>query len=168
VSLPKAILFFISITCDSFSFAHGCFSPLLSEFLPFNFLGHLNQDGYARIRKDGKLVFVHREVWIKHNGEIPDKMCICHKCDNPKCINIEHLFLGTHAENMADKKLKGRNSDNKGEKHPCAKLNESQVIDIKKRIALGKDTCYAIAREYGVKGETILHIKNGHSWRHIA
>jgi len=133
-----------------------------------NFLGHLNDDGYARINKDGKLVFVHREIWIKHNGEIPDKMCVCHKCDNPKCLNIGHFFLGTHAENMADRKIKGRCSDNRGAKNPSAKLSESQVIDIKNRIAAGKETCYAIAREYGVKGETILHIKNGHTWRHIA
>lgn len=134
----------------------------------YNFLGHLNDDGYGRIRKDGKLVFVHREIWLKHNGEIPKDMCVCHECDNPKCLNIEHLFLGTHADNMADRKKKGRCSDNKGEKNPSVKLTEQQVRDIKMRISLGKDACYAIAREYGVTGETILHIKNGRSWRHVA
>jgi hypothetical protein len=56
----------------------------------------------------GKRVAVHRLAWEFSNGEIPQGMFVCHRCDNPKCFEVSHLFLGTAADNMADKIAKGR------------------------------------------------------------
>lgn len=74
----------------------------------------------------------HRVSWVIHFGEIPDELCVLHKCDNTSCVNPKHLFIGTHADNMLDMKLKGRAVGFKGETNPKAKLSEFEVIEIRK------------------------------------
>ena len=63
---------------------------------------------YASVKYAGKVTHVHRVAWILIRGDIPDGMHICHMCDNSKCVNVLHLFLGTHSDNMKDASLKGR------------------------------------------------------------
>ena len=73
------------------------------------FMGHRDDLGYGRVRgTDGKLIRLHRAMWIKHHGHIPDKRVVMHKCDNRACIEISHLQLGTQIENMQDCHAKGR------------------------------------------------------------
>lgn len=133
----------------------------------FEFYGHRNEDGYGRIRGDEKkLVFVHREIWRRFRGEIPEKMCICHHCDNPCCVNLNHMFMGTHQENMADRKRKKRYAAHPGSKNGSAVLTEADIPTIRQRIKLGEQ-CYALGREYGVTGEAILAIKHGRNWKHV-
>lgn len=89
-------------------------------------------------------------------------MCVCHKCDNPSCINIEHLFLGTHKDNMADRAAKGR-YDHSGEKNNSAKLTKSEVLMIRRLLSDGHSRA-ALGREFGVSEGMIGHIKFGRAW----
>lgn len=129
------------------------------------FTGHKDKCGYGRIRNGNKLVRIHREKWSFYNGKIKDGMCVCHKCDNPSCVNIDHLFIGSQKDNMRDRANKGR-YDLRGEKNPSSKLKASDIIIIRNRIA-NSESCYKIARSYSVTGETILNIKNGRSWKDV-
>ena len=86
-----------------------------------------NLKGYGYIRVAGKTKLVHRVYWSINNGPIPGKMCICHHCDVPACVNLDHLFIGTNADNMRDKTKKGRHHCNKKQQckhgHPFNEKN---------------------------------------------
>jgi hypothetical protein len=103
------------------------------------------------------------------NGPIPEGLVICHRCDNPSCVNPAHLFLGTHADNVADKMRKGRHRTNphKGEDHRSAKLTQEQVLEVRRRFAVGGISKAALGREYGVTQTTIDHIILRATWRHL-
>jgi len=92
-------------------------------------------------------------------------MFVLHKCDNKKCVNPDHLFLGTHKENMRDKTEKGRQV--KGSAIEQAVLAEPQVVQIKQRLRQG-DVHTRIAKDFGVSRATISMISNGTNWRHVA
>lgn len=75
----------------------------------WNWQGCKNKDGYGKFRHNFKVILAHRMSYLIINGTIGDGMLICHTCDNPSCVNPSHLFEGTHEDNMADMKSKGRN-----------------------------------------------------------
>jgi hypothetical protein len=108
-----------------------------------------NGKGYGKIRINRKDVTTHRVSWEMRNGPIPDGMCVCHKCDNPLCVNPDHLFLGTHAENMRDRDLKGRNA--------ATKLSAEAVREILTR----KESQSAYAKKFGVAQPTISMVQSG-------
>jgi len=124
-----------------------------------------NEHGYPKIHRDGKQTKVSRFIFAQLFGEIPPKMEVCHKCDTPACINPEHLFLGTHLDNMLDRSSKGRNNtpSHFGTKNPRVKLSEKQVLDILN----DKRKHSHIALEYGINVTTIYDIKNGRSWKEL-
>jgi hypothetical protein len=70
--------------------------------------GLVSLEGYGRLRRDGRLQYVHRYVWSLVHGPIPDGMCVLHRCDNPRCFRLDHLFLGSHLDNIRDMAAKGR------------------------------------------------------------
>lgn len=112
-----------------------------------------------------------REAWEIYEGPIPPGMHVLHRCDNGPggCVRREHLFLGTHAENMADKVAKGRHARGSavslpGERHGRAKLSEADVCAI--LAARGKVPNKDLASHYGVCRATISHIFTGRNWRH--
>ena len=145
------------------------------------FTGCRDDCGYGRITRDGRLVRIHREVWIKNNGAIPEGKEICHTCDNPACINPDHLWAGTHLENMQDRSAKGRQarlfgnthtrgkSINRGSKHGRSKFTEEQVKAIKSSLSVNKTwgNVIALAAEYGVSRTAINHIRAGTRWSHV-
>lgn len=123
--------------------------------------------GYGRIKYKGKDRRVHRIVWELENGEIPKGMFVCHTCDNPPCCNLDHLFLGTHSDNMKDMWRKGRNPKGlkniKGEKHPRSILTETQVLEILN----SKDPVKKLSKAYRISDKTIYKIKAKNSWKHL-
>lgn len=130
---------------------------------------HINPDGYGMLWFNRGANRSHRVSWIVHNGEIPEGMHVLHKCDNRKCINPEHLFLGTNADNVADKVSKDRQARNnapKGEDSGKTILTNDDVLMIKHYIKRG-DTYRSLAMLFGVTIGTICNIKKGRSWSHL-
>lgn len=112
-------------------------------------------------------VYVHRFSYELYIGAIPDGMHVLHTCDNPPCSNPKHLFLGTHADNMQDRKNKGRYVGNVGAKNNSAKLTEIEVIDIRKEYTGIRGNIASLARKYNVSGDTISKIVNNISWTNV-
>ena len=138
----------------------------LSTTLPTGWvvwLGQVDKDGYGRVVYQRKVVRAHRLSYLLHIGEIPDGLFVLHTCDNPDCINPDHLFLGTPKDNMVDKMRKGRGADLRGEKNSRAKLSTQQVLEIRKdKRAVGE-----VAKAYGVSHGLISGIKTKTRWSHI-
>jgi hypothetical protein len=123
------------------------------------YMGHLNQDGYGIIKiggRKGKFIFVHRFIYQKTIGVIPEGLSVCHNCDNPPCCNPSHLFLGTQDDNMKDMATKGRAFRSIGEKSGLCKITKKQVENIRKDPRKN----YIIAKEYGLAKSTISMIRN--------
>ncbi|MFA6897220.1 MAG: HNH endonuclease signature motif containing protein [Patescibacteria group bacterium] len=118
-----------------------------------------NKDGYPRIRRDYHKTGVSRFMYKKFKGEIPIGMVIRHTCDNRKCINPEHLIIGTHQENMDDRNKRHRTA--LGEKNGRNKITKSQVIDILKDM---ETPVAKLAERYNLKRGTIYDIKNRKIW----
>lgn len=124
--------------------------------------------GYGKfaIRCDGRLraTYAHRVAWELSNGPVPDGLCICHTCDTPACVNPAHMFLGTHADNVADKIAKGRLRTPSGEKHPHAKLTWRDVREARQLHMQGW-TFRKLAERYGVTRWSIQSAFNGRTWK---
>ncbi len=105
----------------------------------------------------------HRIAYFIHHGVDPGDKCVCHTCDNPRCMNPAHLFLGTHKDNMADCVKKGRRLDNKGSKHSCSKLTDEDV----KEILESNESNKMLAKRYGVNDRTISSLRHGVHWKHL-
>lgn len=123
--------------------------------------------GHGHIRIDGQVWLVHRAAWTLQRGPIPDGLDCLHNCpggDNPACWNVDHLWLGTQADNNADRDRKGRQVAPRGEAHGSAKLTAEQVLAIRADDRLN----YRIADEYGVSFSQVGRIKRKLAWGHIA
>lgn len=133
----------------------------------WNWIGVKDKDGYGTLSIRGKgLKRAHRLSWEIHNGPIPDGMSVLHKCDNPSCVNPEHLFLGTQLDNMRDKTAKGRGIYLKGEDAGRTKLTEKQVRQIRRMIEEGK-TQRAIAKEFSITHGAVHLIAKRINWSHV-
>lgn len=124
--------------------------------------GNVLRGGYGKIEVDKKTQTTHRFSYGLHHGPIPNGMCVCHSCDNPPCVNPDHLFLGTHQDNMTDKMKKGRHRAARGEDVASAKLTAREVSVI--RATRGILPGYIVAETFGVSGGTISSIHSGRRW----
>lgn len=122
--------------------------------------------GYGHTTYRSKSMSVHRVSWIVFKGEIPNGLCVCHKCDVPSCCNPEHLFLGTHKQNTRDMMQKKKVFDFVGEKNNQAILTNEIVLEMRKLKREGKRTI-DIARQFNVKRATCSNAIHRVSWKHI-
>lgn len=129
--------------------------------------GLKGKSGYGAVFFRGKIWRTHRLSWFIKHGKIPDKIEICHDCDNPPCLNPAHLFMGTHLENMQNAKHKKRLVSHQGEDHGCSKLNEKQVTEIRSRYVANTNSVHILAKEFKVSKSTILLIATNRIWKHI-
>ena len=126
-----------------------------------------DKDGYGIFKLDGRDVKAHRVSWQLSKGSIPPKFLVLHKCDNPSCVNPNHLFLGTPMDNMQDKIKKGRAVYSRGSQLPQAKLLERDVLEIRSIYDKGGMTRNQLASEYGVSTTNISMIVNFRTWKHL-
>lgn len=129
--------------------------------------GYKNKAGYGYIKVKRKPYVAHRLSWMIHNGDIPEGMLICHHCDNPGCVNPEHLFVGTSADNSNDMVMKGRSAKPKGEQNNNAILTNTQVNEIRLLLMKRTRTAVEIAKIFNISGGTVRLIDTGELWTHV-
>lgn len=131
--------------------------------------GSLDYNGYGNTKKmtlDGYVLrCAHRVMYYLSNGSFNYKMFVCHLCDNPSCVNPQHLFLGTSKNNSEDMVRKGRAS--KGTNRPTCKLTELQVLEIREKYKKGIYTTRSLAKEYGLDYGNVHKIVSLKTWKHI-
>ena len=134
----------------------------------WNWTASILPAGYGQISLGGNEVrLAHRVSWvIEHEVEVPNGFHVCHTCDNPSCVNPNHLWLGTDFDNAVDKMNKGRNNPVKGEDHQDAKLTEKDVIEIRRLLREGIKG-NEVAEKFDVTESHVSRIKNGQKWKHI-
>jgi hypothetical protein len=137
-----------------------------------------NVRGYGKFMIEKKNLSAHRLSYEFHIGKIPSGHLVCHKCDNPSCVNPDHLFLGTWKSNVDDMIQKGRRRDSKGTKNGKSKLTEKDILKIRKLYSkndttiskYSKNQKYStrwISQKYGVSQSLISGIVQGKRWSHV-
>jgi hypothetical protein len=127
---------------------------------------YCNHQGYGRWRYDGKRIGAHRISWMLYCGPISGGLSVLHHCDNPSCVNPDHLFLGTHDDNMRDMTAKGRSSRHgalPGEAHPHAKLTAEQALNIRADHRFLRE----VAEDYNISPTQVASIRHRIKWRHL-
>jgi len=120
--------------------------------------------GYGQVHYKGKKYYPHRIIWEALRTQIPSGLCVLHKCDNPACVNVEHLFLGTHKDNTQDMMQKGRGPI--GERQGGAKLTAKQVKFI--RLNYFKATSKKnFAKSLGISASHCCMLAYGFFWQHL-
>jgi len=129
-------------------------------------MGCKNNHGYGTLFVDGRHKYAHRISYEIHNGKIPNGMCVLHTCDDPACVNPEHLHLGTQKINAYERETRNRGNHVTGEKNGRSKFTIEQILEIRKKSASGISN-RKLAKEYGVVNSTIHFIKSRQHWKSV-
>ena len=123
-------------------------------------MGAVNWDGYAvTATRPGYTRIVTRLLLAAVGAEMGPGVLACHRCDQPGCVNVDHLFVGTHTDNVRDAARKGRTDTRRA-------MSAAQVVDAKSRVAAG-ETLRAVAARHGVSRQTIWNVARGHTWKSV-
>lgn len=133
-------------------------------------LGPFTRGNYGCVFFMGKTYRANRVSYLLHKGDIRDGFIVCHKCDNPSCVNPDHLFLGTYKDNNLDMHAKGRapksNRKIAGESNVWAKLTDSCVKEIRRLVAEGI-TKAEVGRKFGIRDSHVCKIVQRKLWAHV-
>lgn len=125
-------------------------------------VGGRDKDGYALYTPSGgKTKRLARFLYEQQKRPLEPHEFVCHTCDNPSCINVDHLFIGTNQENMDDMREKGRSSRSEGH------ANTTLTADDVRAIRASEKSCVALAKFYGVSGGTISNIRSKKTWKYV-
>lgn len=148
----------------------------------------IGTNGYGLFYFRGRSAHAHRVAWELANGPIPDGLFVCHHCDNPRCVRVDHLFLGTPEDNIHDMLAKGRarftgpRNPARGERHgfygrpdrpargtrnAAAKISEITVRLIRSRCDAG-ETKSAVARDLGLGRNVVTRVARRETWQHVS
>ena len=125
------------------------------------------KDGYGHMRYKGRMVESHRLALMLTDRPIPDGHEVMHLCDNPPCINPDHLTTGTHAENVADMVAKGRRAVMRGTSNPRARVTDADVIEMRRLYAEGGGTQAQIGAMFGLGKSQAHNVISGRQWAHV-
>lgn len=128
--------------------------------------GRVMHKGYGVISVSNRSVRVHRLAYSLFCGPVSAELYVCHTCDNRRCCNPTHLFIGTATDNNRDRDLKGRHGDVRGERHGAAKLTAEDVQEMRRRRQAG-ETFKAIGLGYGVSAVHARRVCVGTKWGHV-
>lgn|GEM_PF-1590971 len=146
----------------------------------WEWMGPVSKVGRPKVLYRGRHISAARASYIAFNGDISQGLFVCHSCDNPKCLNPRHLWLGTAADNSADMVKKGRQARGerngakihpdrlkRGSLNPQSKINESNVKDIINLYTIDKLSSTIIAKRFKISSSTVLSVVNKKTWRHV-
>ncbi len=146
----------------------------------WNWAGSVTEKGYGRFSTPGQVLAAHRVAYEIYIRPIPDGLCVCHHCDNPACVNTDHLFLGTNGDNVQDSVLKMRRATGdknasrlypervpRGEEHSYSKMTNEAVKQLRLRYATGGIPLRKLSTEYGIHINTARAIVNRKTWAHV-
>ncbi len=127
--------------------------------------GSSDVNGYGKFRASGRTIRAPRVAFFLRNSRWPNNAC--HRCDNPRCCNPDHIFDGTHAENMRDMAEKGRAKTDRGEAHWRAVLTDAKVIAMRADYKSGTISLYRLAAKNGCSFSTAQRVIKRTNWRHL-
>lgn len=122
--------------------------------------------GYGIIYSNNRAMSTHRFSYLLNKGPIPKGMFICHRCDNPPCVNPAHLFAGTPLDNQLDARSKNRFNPKRGEECHWSKLTDDTVSAIRRLVSSGRTMC-SVAKEFKIHRGTVRDICRGYTWAHV-
>lgn len=123
--------------------------------------------GYGRFKLEGRYVGAHRYSYVIHYGELPKGLLVMHSCDNPSCVNPNHLSLGTNKDNMDDKVNKGRQSRLLGSLNGRSKFTENQILEMRDKYVPYKYSVKRLAQDYNISEVVMYRIIHRILWKHI-
>lgn len=141
----------------------------LTELSPSGCLiwkGHRNVDGYGEFGFGGHGNVAHRLAWIFKKGPIPEGLSVLHKCDNRKCVNVEHLYLGTQQQNVIDRDTRGRQASKHGANNPNCKTKPEEIQTLRLLFTLGA-TRRQLCRLFKLEYSTVKYIVRRKLWKDL-